>query len=800
MFLLLVSVALAADPAAGTPEFSAEQLKFFETEVRPLLVEHCHDCHGPKTQWANLRLDSREAILAGGDSGPALVPGKPAESLMIRAVRHEEGAPEMPEGDKLTDKQIATLVRWVEMGAPYPGGVKAADARDPNHWSFQPPVDPPVPTVQNRAWVRSPIDRFILARLEDEGFTPAPQADKVTLIRRVTYDLTGLPPTPEEIAQFVADDRPDAFARLVDRLLESPAYGERWGRHWLDVVRYADSNGLDENIAQGNAWRYRDYVVDSFNKDKPFNQFVIEQVAGDLLPYENDAQRREQLIATGFLSIGPKVLAEPDPKKMEMDIIDEQLDTFGRAFMGMTFGCARCHDHKFDPIQTADYYGLAGIFKSSKTMEHYRIVARWHENILPSPETEAMKAEYEAKLAAKRQAIDEFIAKTNEELCNSLGPGGKLPEKPEEHYPEEAKKALKKLRDELTELEKKPPEYPSAMGVTEGEVADIPIHIRGSHLKLGDVVPRHTPPVMRGPQPPNFTSSQSGRLELAQWLTDPNHPLTARVFVNRVWRWHFGQGLVRTPDNFGLLGEKPTHPELLDWLAHRFIDSGWSIKALHRMILNSATYQQSSLTRPEFIERDPENKLYGRANVRRIEAEAVRDAMLVIAGRLDTSMGGTLLHVKNRGYLFNHTSQDATQYDSTRRSLYLPVIRNNVYDVFQLLDFPDPAISTGNRVTTAVAPQALMMLNSDFVMDCASHFASRLLAEEGSDEQRMDRMYRLAYGRGITGDETRSQLDFLAKVEKALADSEADPAARRQEAWSVLCHTVLASNEFVYVK
>ncbi len=801
MFALLVSVALAADPAAKAPEFTDEQIKFFETQVRPLLVEHCHDCHGPQTQWASLRLDSRDAILKGGDSGPAAVPGKPAESLLIRAVRHEEGAPEMPEGDKLTDQQIAALVRWVEMGAPYPGGAKLVDARDRNHWSFQPPGDPPLPAVKNTAWVRSPIDRFILAKMEAEDFVPTHTADKVTLIRRVTYNLTGLPPTPEEVAEFLADDQPDAYARLVDRLLESPAYGERWGRHWLDVARYSDSNGLDENIAHGNAWRYRDYVVAAFNQDKPFDRFVVEQVAGDLLPYDSDAQRREQIIATGFLSIGPKVLAEPDPKKMQMDIIDEQLDTLGRAFLGMTFGCARCHDHKFDPIDTADYYGLAGIFKSSKTMEHYRIIARWHEHILPSPETEAMKAEYESQLASKRQAIDDFIAKANEELASSLGSDGKLPEKPEEHYSEENKKQLKKLRDELAALEKSPPEYPAAMGVTEDEeVADIAIHIRGSHLKLGDVVPRHTPPVMVGPEPPAFSSDQSGRLELANWLADPQHPLTARVIVNRVWRWHFGEGLVRTPDNFGLLGEPPTHPELLDWLARRFVEDGWSIKGLHRLILNSATYRQASSASDEAIARDPENRLYGRFNVRRLEAEAVRDAMLAVGDQLDGHVGGSLLHVKNRAFLFNHTSQDATQYTSKRRSLYLPIIRNNVYDVLQLLDFPDPAVSTGHRVTTAVAPQALMMLNSDFVMNCADHLAERVLEEASADEQRVDRVYLLAYGRKPTPEERREQLAFVAKVDEALAASEPDAQARKRQAWNLLCHTVLAANEFVYVK
>ncbi|MGE5195558.1 MAG: PSD1 and planctomycete cytochrome C domain-containing protein [Deltaproteobacteria bacterium] len=792
---------LAVGEPAGRVEPTAEQVRHYETSVRPLLVEHCQKCHGEKKQFAGLRLDSRAAILSGGDSGPAIVPEKPAESLLIRAVRQVDDDLKMPPKSKLTDRQIADLVRWVEMGAPFPVAAKAAAPnRDPNHWAFQPPVDPPVPAVKNAAWPKSPLDNFILAKLEATGQSPAAPADRRILIRRVTFDLTGLPPTPAEIAVFLADQRPSAFADLVDRLLASPVYGERWGRHWLDVARYADSNGLDENVAHGNAWRYRDYVVSAFNHDKPYDRFLLEQLAGDLLPAADEPQRHEQLIATGFLGIGPKVLAEVDEAKMQMDIVDEQIDTVGRAILGLTLGCARCHDHKFDPIDAADYYGLAGIFKSTRTMENFKKVAKWHENVLASPETKAMQAEYEARVVAKRQAVEAFVAKADAEVRAGLPEGTKPPEKLETLYPDAVKADLKKLRDELSQLEKNPPELPSAMGATEDKVADEAIHIRGNPLKLGEVVPRHVPPVVHGPAAVKFSSAESGRRELAQWLIDPKHPLTSRVLVNRVWRWHFGKGLVATPDNFGLLGEAPSHPELLDWLARRFIDAGWSLKSLHRLILNSATYQQSSTPTPEAAAHDPENRLFGRADVRRIEAEAVRDALLAVSGRLDTTMGGTLLKVKNRGYFFDHTSKDLTDYNSFRRSLYLPVVRNNLYDVFQLLDAPDAAIPNGDRATTTVAPQALLMLNSDFVMQSAADFAGRLLSGEAADDDRMQRMYAIAYGREATAEELGENRKFLAELEQSLAVSEPDAARRQRQAWNVLCHTIVAANEFIYVK
>ena len=788
--------------AAETEEkFSPESLEFFEKNVRPVLAEHCQKCHGEETQWSNYRLDSRAAMLAGGDFGVSVVPGKPEESLLIKAVRQEEGADvSMPPKGKLTDRQIADLEKWVRDGAAWPAEqVAQSKYRDPKHWSFQAVSDPPVPAVTNAAAAETALDRFIVARLEAEGLAPAPKADKRTLIRRATFDLTGLPPTPEEIEAFLADDRPDAFGRVVERLLDSPAYGERWGRHWLDVVRYADSNGLDENVAHGNAWRYRDYIVEAFNKDKPFDQFVREQIAGDLLPAADNDQRAEQLIATGFLAIGPKVLAEPDATKMEMDIVDEQIDTLGKALMGLTLGCARCHDHKFDPIATYDYYALAGVFKSTRTMETFKKVAKWHENVLPDPAAEARLQDHQKLVATKKEKLQKFIDAATAALKEAK-PDQPLPAKPETAYPAETQAELKKLRDELATLEKSAPELPSAMGATEHEVVEVPVHIRGSHLKLGELAPRQVPVVFTSVEPPKFPTSQSGRLELANWLTRPEHPLTYRVMVNRVWRWHFGKGLVRTPDNFGMLGELPTHPELLDWLTHRFLEGGASLKNLHRLIMLSSTYQQNSQPTEATATADPENRLWGRFEVRRLEAEAVRDALLAVGGKLDRTMGGSLLTVKNRAYFFDHTSKDLTTYDTNRRSIYLPIVRNNIYDVFQLLDYPDAAVTTGDRATTTVAPQALLMLNSDLIGRASTQLAQRVLGERSDDAQRIDRLYVLAYGRLASDEETAAAQRFLKSATDLLSVTEPDAEKRSRLAWEAYCQTLLAANEFIYTR
>ena len=798
---LVVGAVLAITGQSLAAEPTAESLRFFETSVRPLLVANCQKCHGAEKQWGGLRLDSAEGLNKGADSGPVVVAGSLDESRLIRAVRRLDPDLKMPPDDPLTEEQIKVLERWVEMGAPFAATQPtAARTRDPHHWSFQPLAHPEPPPVQESGWLQSPIDAFILARLEAAGLSHAPRADPRTLIRRLTFDLTGLPPTESEIAEFLADESPSAYARLVDRLLDSPAYGERWGRHWLDVARYADSNGLDENVAHGNAWRYRDYVVTAFNQDKPLDRFIVEQLAGDLLPAENPTQLHEHLIATGFLSIGAKVLAEVDQAKMQMDIVDEQIDTFGRAFLGLTLGCARCHDHKFDPIDTADYYGLAGIFKSTRTMDTYTKVARWHENLLPSEEASALQAAYDAQLAARRETLAKFVEQADQQAKAQLPADAQPPESLENLYPEETKAELKKLREELAAFEKAVPNLPSAMGVAEDQIADVAIHVRGNPLKLGDVVARHMPPVIHGPAQPEFSATQSGRLQLAQWLVDPQHPLTSRVLVNRVWRWHFGHGLVRTTDNFGLVGEPPSHPELLDWLAGRLIAEGWSLKTLHRLLLNSSTYQQSSLPQAEATGIDPENRLLSHVNVARLEAESVRDALLAVSAKLDQQLGGSLLAVENRGYLFDHTSKDLTEYTSLRRSLYLPVIRNNIYDLFQLFDYPDAAVSSGDRATTTIATQALLMMNSDLVLQSASDLAARLLCNPGDDEQRMTRLYVIAYGREPTPEERAANHAFLANVDQSLLPTQPDANLRTTEAWTVLCHVTLCANEFLYVK
>ena len=816
---LLIAILAAESPArpAVSPPAPAfdEQVRFFETRIRPVLVDRCHGCHGPEKQWSGLRLDSREAMLQGGERGPALNPGDPEASRIIETIRHTNPDLKMPEDEPLSAAQIADFELWVSWGAPFPSATPVSPTvRDPNHWAFRPLAQAPPPEVQRKDWPVSPLDAFVLAEMERAGLAPAEPAEKPSLIRRATFDLTGLPPTSEEIEAFLSDDSEDAYPRLVDRLLASPAYGERWGRHWLDVARYADSNGLDENVAHGAAWRYRDYVVSTFARDLPFDRFVIEQLAGDLLPAATQGERHERLIATGFLGIGPKVLAEVNEAKMRLDIIDEQIDTLGKAFMGLTLGCARCHDHKFDPIDATDYYALAGILQSTRGMDTYTKVAKWHENLLPSAEATAMQAEYDSRLAEKKQAIERLKGDAERQVREGkIGTGaenspGSRPANaptPEDQFPESVRAELAKLREELVTLEKSPPELPAAMGVCEDAIADAAIRVRGNPLNLGQTVPRGVPQVLKGSDEPRFSPVESGRRELAEWLVGRHHPLTARVLVNRVWRWRFGAGLVRSTDNFGTLGERPSHPELLDWLALGLIDHGWSLKWLHREMLLSSVYRQShraegNTAAINTAAIDPENRWLARFSPRRLEAEEIRDALLATSGQLDRTMGGSLLKVKNRAYLFDHTSIDTTEYTSLRRSLYLPVIRNHVYDFFQLLDFPNPSTPEGNRVTTTVAPQALLMLNSDLVMKAADALADRLLATPGDDARRISRLYVLAFGREPTPAETQANLSFLEEMANDPANETLDVAQRRRAAWGVLCHVTYASNEFIYVE
>ncbi len=657
------------------------------------------------------------------------------------------------------------------------------------HWAFQPIKRPVLPVVKNEAGAANSIDRFILARLEKAGLEPAPPAAAHDLNRRIHFDLIGLPPPVGQ-----SDNYPDA----IEKLLASSHYGERWGRHWLDVVRYADSNGLDENAAHANAWRYRDYVVRAFNTDKPFDRFVIEQLAGDQLPSKDDAQRHEQFIATGYLSLGPKVLAEPDKVKMEMDIIDEQIHILGQSLMGITLGCARCHEHKFDPIPTEDYYSLAGIFKSTKTMISLKTIAKWHEHSLATPGEKKLREKHDALVEAQKKVIAAFTAKANQQLLVDKKLE-KLPKKPEAQYPKATEAELDKLRASLKKMEANPPPLPSAMGVTEGTATNLAVHIRGSHLKLGEVQPRRFLQVLSPGAPKPLDGKTSGRLELARQIASADNPLTARVLVNRVWRWHFGRGLVGTPDNFGTMGDRPTHPELLDWLAAWFMENGWSVKKLHRLILTSNTYRMSSRAEATTIKIDPGNRLYARAPLRRLEAEPLRDAMLDISGLLDRQVGGSIWTFENYKLVFNHTSEDATSYNVNRRSIYLPVIRNHVYDLFELFDFPNPNMMSGDRAATTIASQALFLMNSPLTLRVTKALAKRLLDEKKwKDPQRMERLYQLAYHRSPTAMENRRALAFVKQF--AATGNCGDADKDQLMAWQALCQAVISANEFLYLK
>ena len=1110
-FLLLSATPMSADDERAATNaddgITPEKAAFFETRIRPVLIERCFDCHSGDQPESSFSLESRAELLRGGKLGTAVLPGKPAQSLLVSALKHDEFI-KMPPKEKLPAQQVMDFVRWVEMGAPWPNSNPASvvpeselapgqqfSAEQQAHWAFQPVTDT-VPPVVNSDWPQSPIDHFILAQLNTAGLKPAPPANKITLIRRATFDLTGLPPTATEVRTFLDDDSQDAFTRVVDRLLASPRYGEHWGRHWLDVVRYADSNGLDENLAYANAFRYRDYVISAFNNDKPYARFVQEQIAGDLLPeVDDERQNMDRFIATGFLAIGPKMLAEDDPAKMQMDIIDEQISTLGQTFMALTIGCARCHDHKFDPLPTQDYYSLAGIFKSSKTMENHNVVAVWYERPLVSQTINAKIADIDRQIAETTRQLDqrkadcrEHIAKQmqsdlgryllaaaaldrfqqqdesrrealtgsesplpvrdgfalieaeafhrgnvkrlsdgygegigiiatsgtgfaeydldvdrageyqlevrhaaadsrplmliingetvpesiagqvtgnwypigqrwftagrlklnagkntlrlysskvyphidrlalvyrgpepwpfptpppqsmtqiafehkvspelvslwreflkrveadelqpfpsfktwlaftrlndatfledtkallNElsaskglgattpqllkqalleakpeslndvslvfqKLLNTLQQAGLTGELKEEWYqntsplngpleisaamlsPEEQLQ-MQQLRKKLEQLELSRPTYDVAMGVTEAPPEDLQIHLRGSHIALGEIAPRRFPRIIAGVEQPEIGPQESGRLQLAQWLTSPNHPLVGRVIVNRVWHWRFGRGLSPTVDNFGLLGQPPTHPKLLDWLTRRFLDSGGSLKKLHRMMLLSSTWQMSTQFDAAANTIDPENNLLWRFRRRRLSAEEMRDSVISLGGGLDQTMGGSLLKVKNRAYVTVSGTNLTDEYDNLRRSIYLPVVRSSVYDVLQTFDFPDPAVATGRRQTSTVAPQALMMMNSELVEQQTLAMAKRLSGVP-DDQQRITAAFAAVLNREPDVREIDAGRQYIQQALQTTGLTELSPSEAKLRAWQSYCRVLLSSNEFAYIE
>ena len=752
-FILTFTLAASAADSA----LSSADTQFFETKIRPILDEQCYKCHSHTADKikGGLMLDSRDAILHGGSSGPIIVPGKPDDSLLIQALRYTDPDLKMPpeeHGGKLTDQQITDFTEWVRRGAPDPrvplalANGKSYGGVGKDHWAFQPVQKPAVPAVKNTAWVQSPIDNFVLARLETENLAPNPLADKRTLIRRVTFDLIGLPPTEPEIQRFLADDSPDAFAKVVDRLLASPHYGEHWARYWMDVARYSDTKGdapKREDPRFPDAWTYRDYLIEAFNTDKPYPQFITEQLAADRLV--NDATVKAKrakkdpptdqhiLAALGFLTLGN----QHDGRRN--DIIDDRIDVTTKAFLGLTVSCARCHDHKFDPIPTKDYYSLYGVFANT---EEPRSIMQ-----APTLLTQVPKTPELLDYVAQAQALQVKAADLRKDLIELRRTRALTPEKRRELVRTEAQ-----LQREIGTLEMNHPGAPArAHALTDvSNPKDYPVLLRGEVQNEGPIVPRRFLEIL-SPDPKNRAAwtKGSGRYELAQAIADPKNPMTARVLVNRLWQQHFGTGFIGTPDNLGNMGGVPTHPELLDWLATKFIQDGWSIKQLQRTILLSSTYQQSSQANPAGFAADPENKLLWHYGLRRFDFEEVYDSLLAIAGTLDPTIGGKSIPPAGDG-------------SGKRRALYFVIDRRNPPELLTQFDFPNPDTPTGKRYDTTVPQQALFLMNSPLVVETARTLTHRPeFTAFSHDDERVVSLYLAIFQRPPTDREIELGLHYV---------------------------------------
>ncbi len=1011
-----------------SPRPDPEGIAFFEQRIRPVLVERCYDCHASDQPKGGLRLDSRQGARQGGDSGPAVVAGDPDGSLLLRAIAYNGDFHDMPPDGRLPAQTIADFRRWIELGAPDPRTALVPAAKAPEvvvpdpaeHWAFKPVREHTPPQVKDESWPRDEIDRFVLARLDEAGLTPASDADPYTLLRRVYFDLTGLPPTPADTQAFVDDASDDAYERVVDRLLASPAFGDHWARHWLDLSCYADLGDVDGNIVIRDAWRYRDYVIDALNADRPLDQFILEQIAGDLLPADAIEQRRERIIATGFLAIGPWTLQNYIKGQLQADVVDHQIDKIGRTFLGMTLSCARCHDHKFDPVPTRDYYALAGIFHSTATIRHdgpgvWSAITRGQ---LPeSPEeiqarereaerhtaTIAQLKEQQTALEQEREGLRAELARlrgesgtpatsanaltlenaiaANEDgatyhvtfdaaptLWGTPGQGGlehdglrveilrpdgtilasrvhrpgvwtatsdsqtfrsgaftytgdgtgqvtvriapaavgegrfggaidnlrissdefdilredfsgyatvvpagsqlhtglrvhhsgAIPGwrgeginhshavevapgdfaiqfysgdrvAPESIPPQNEQQRtihdrivqiaaeLGPIPGRIVTLEYNPPEPPHALAVSDVDSpADSPIYIRGNFQSHGAIVPRGflTAVSAQGDSDDgdDFAISRhtSGRLELARWLVRPDHPLTPRVLANRIWRHLIGAGLVEGVDYFGIPGQAPSHPQLLDHLADRLIEDGWSLKRMIRSIVLSRTYRMASDHNPQAWSIDPDNRLLWRMNRRRLEAESIRDAMLAVSGRLDPGRGGPSLgldipgNVAGIGGNVNPPSWTGARFPDhvvNRRAIYLPLPRrmpDGPLEILSIFDFPHPSDITGARPQRTVATQALFLLNAPFVKDSARALALRLLSAEPTDDAaRVRLLYLLTTGRPAAPAQIEQALSFIKGFDES-APADAASSDPREDAWTELSHALLASSSFLF--
>jgi hypothetical protein len=767
-----------------------ENLEFFEKKIRPVLAKNCYACHSErmKNSQGNLLVDSREGLARGGKSGvAAVVPGKVEESLLIKAIRGQHKDLMMPPGKPLSKEMVADFEAWIVAGAVDPRSSKTVVVEAPaydwekekKHWAYQPLRSVAAPTVKSAEWSGNAIDRFVKAKLDEKGLVPLGRASRQALIRRVTFGLTGLPPTPEEVSAFVNDKRPDAMARLIDRLLASPQYGEHWGRKWLDLVRYADTAGDASDFPVPEAYRYRNYVIRSFNADKPMDVFLREQIAGDTMKPKDDEDRRDKLVATGYLALSRRFGQTKDEFHLTLD---DSIDNFSKVMLGLTAGCARCHDHKFDAIPTKDYYGLAGIFKSSKYahagLEHHQYV----ENFI------ALNNEDEERVnRAQQRMVDNYkIVKAG------IGSAKGDPAKEVEWYKADAE--LRRVRQGF-------PELPMAFAVTEGDGKDINVMVKGEPSVPGPMAPRGFFTILGGQRVP-ADHKGSGRALLADWVLDQKNPLTARVLVNRVWLWHFGRGLVNTPNDFGTRGEKPSHPELLDYLATRFQQEGWSMKRLHREILLTRAWQTASGHNAKNAEMDAKNEYLWRFDRRRLTAEEVRDTLLAVTGELDPTPAGAHKFPPRGSYQFTQHHPfvaDVKAFDHQKRSVYLIQQRFRRHPFLELFDGGDPNYTTASRATETTPLQSLYFFNDEFVHQRADALAVRIGMADATAPGRVKRAFELLFNRTPALVELNEAAAFLTSEQRALARAELAPDQKTRAALAGMMRTLIASNEFFYV-
>ena len=805
--VLATSASLCANPPSS------------DDQALALLEQHCVKCHGGEKTQGQLDLLTRESLMRGGESGANVIPGKPDESLFVQVLRHQKD-PHMPrKADKLPDSDIATIAAWVKAGANYSrplakvtAGAKAeapveftVTDDDRKHWAFQPVKRVELPEIdQEGAGVAHPIDRFIMAKIEDAGLQPSPPASRETLIRRVTFDLIGLPPTPAEIDAFVRDTSPRSYEALIDRLLDSPHYGERWGRHWLDLARFAETDGFEHDAVRPHSWRYRDYVIEAFNRDKPYDRFIREQLAGDELWPDSP----EATIATGFNLLGPDMVDSSDQVQRRHNTLNDMTDTAALAFLGLTMGCARCHDHKFEPLSQKDYYSLQAFFTPLKFERERPIPApevraayeagmkQFNDNAkvkelaaLEAPVREKIFERKVAKLSPEAQVAHHTPADKRddeqENLVLETANKVKISEKEiAEALDNEGREQRRKLVDEVKRVPR-PAALPAAMAIV---VSDKPapktcVLRRGEYSQPGDEVSPGFPAVLGATGSAPIRAKSSQRVTLAEWIASPANPLTARVMVNRIWQHHFGRGLVVTPSEFGTHGQKPTHPELLDWLANEFVASGWSIKAMHRLMLTSATYKQSSAG---IAKQDPENKLYSRMNRLRLEGEVIRDSLLSISGKLNPQLGGLGIFPPIPKEVVEGVmggwNQNDHERDYSRRSIYIFARRNLRFPFLEVFDAPDSNLSCPLREKSTTAPQSLALLNADEVLNASNATAKRIMKEAGSDEERITLACRYVLGRGPTVEERSMARNFI-----------------KQSPLNEFCRALFNLNEFVYL-